>query len=86
MNDKTQHATVDDCTFSIVNNYIPYTCILYIVLIRETFVSNFEERNRRLTKIFRGIHINYTRAFISWGIINTTYESLKKLLRNYSNL
>ena len=54
--------------------------------IRETFVSIFEERNRRWTKIFRGVHINYTRAFISWGIINTTYEFLKKLLGNYSNL
>ena len=50
--------------------------------IRETFVTIFEERNHNWKKMFRGVHINYTRAFISWGIINTTYEFLKKLLAN----
>lgn len=37
----------------------------------------FNERNRRLRKIYRGIHINYTRSFISWGIINAVYEFMK---------
>ena len=23
--------------------------------------------------MFHGVHVNYTRSFISWGIINTTY-------------
>lgn len=48
--------------------------------IREMFSIVFEERKRQWRKIFRGVHINYTRAFVSWGIINTTYEFLKKLL------
>ena len=50
--------------------------------ISNTFRLIFGERNRSWRKIFRGVHINYTRAFISWGIINTTYEFLKKLLSN----
>ena len=37
----------------------------------------FHERNRRWRKIYRGIHINYTRSFISWGIINAVYEFMK---------
>lgn len=49
----------------------------------ETFYVIFKERNYRWTKMFRGVHINYTRAFISWGIINTTYESLKKFMDKY---
>lgn len=30
----------------------------------------YHERNRSWRKIYRGVHINYTRALISWGIIN----------------
>ena len=37
----------------------------------------FNERDRRWQKIYRGIHINYTRSFISWGIINAVYEFMK---------
>ncbi|KAK9504484.1 hypothetical protein O3M35_010806 [Rhynocoris fuscipes] len=29
---------------------------------------------------FRGVHLNYTRACLSWGITNTAYEGLKRLL------
>ena len=50
--------------------------------IRDTFWKIFKERNYRWRKMFRGVHVNYTRAFISWGIINMTYELLKKLLAN----
>ena len=51
--------------------------------IRETFLKILEERNGKWRKMFRGVHINYTRACISWGIINTTYELLKKLFYVY---
>ena len=37
----------------------------------------FDERNRRWRKMYRGIHINYTRSFLSWGIINAVYEFMK---------
>nr|XP_014294426.1 solute carrier family 25 member 51 isoform X2 [Halyomorpha halys] len=29
---------------------------------------------------FRGVHLNYTRSCISWGVINVAYEGLKKIL------
>lgn len=37
------------------------------------------ERGRSIRKMFVGVHINYTRAFLSWGIINASYELLMKL-------
>jgi hypothetical protein len=46
--------------------------------IRETFIIVFNERNKRWRKMFRGVHINYTRAFLSWGIINMTFDALVK--------
>ena len=48
--------------------------------IRTTFRMIWEERGRRVRKLYRGVHINYMRAFLSWGIINATYEFLKKHL------
>ena len=44
----------------------------------ETFKLICEERGYRWRKLFRGVHINYTRSFLSWGIINAVYEVLKK--------
>ena len=49
--------------------------------ISTTFRTIFNERNRKWRKMFRGVHINYTRAFISWGIINMVYDFLMKLGR-----
>lgn len=48
--------------------------------IRETFELVYDERGRRWKRMFRGVHINYTRSFLSWGIINAVYELLKKHL------
>ncbi|KAF4529423.1 hypothetical protein B566_EDAN003517 [Ephemera danica] len=31
------------------------------------------------SRIFLGVHVNYTRALISWGVINASYEMLKHL-------
>lgn len=36
------------------------------------------ERKHKWRKMYRGVHINYTRSFISWGIINAVYELMKK--------
>lgn len=33
---------------------------------------------RGLRNMYRGVHMNYTRSFISWGVINAAYEFLKK--------
>lgn len=38
------------------------------------------ERDRSVRKMFYGIHANYSRAFLSWGIINASYEVFRKLL------
>lgn len=43
-------------------------------------VELYEQRGRQLRYFFRGVHMNYTRAFISWGVINVAYEKLKFVL------
>lgn len=43
----------------------------------ETFRIIYNERNRSLRAVFQGAHVNYTRALISWGIINASYELMK---------
>ncbi|KAJ4429212.1 mitochondrial nicotinamide adenine dinucleotide transporter SLC25A51-like isoform X1 [Periplaneta americana] len=37
-------------------------------------------KTRGLRDMYKGVHMNYTRAFISWGVINAAYEFLKKCL------
>lgn len=32
--------------------------------------------------MFRGVHVNYTRSFLSWGIINMSYGYLLELLKS----
>ena len=46
-----------------------------------TFQEVWVERNRSVSNLFRGFHLNYTRSFISWGIINASYEYLLQLFR-----
>ena len=46
----------------------------------ETFLVIYNERGHRWRKMYRGVHINYTRSFLSWGIINTLYSLFKKSL------
>lgn len=33
------------------------------------------ERDYKVRKLYRGVQLNFTRALISWGIINATYET-----------
>nr|ACO11301.1 Mitochondrial carrier triple repeat protein 1 [Caligus rogercresseyi] len=41
-------------------------------------------RERGLSGMFKGVHLNYTRSFISWGIINLSYEFVQsKLLLHF---
>ncbi len=44
--------------------------------IREALNETLMDRDHRWRKLFRGVHINYTRSFVSWGIINAVYEFL----------
>ncbi|XP_019410799.1 PREDICTED: solute carrier family 25 member 51 [Crocodylus porosus] len=46
----------------------------------KVFMKIWLERDRKLTHLFRGAHLNYYRSILSWGIINATYELLLKLL------
>lgn len=48
--------------------------------IREAFLHVYAERGYKLRNVFKGVGINCSRAFISWGIINAAYESIQRLL------
>lgn len=41
------------------------------------------ERDRNLRKTFRGVHINYSRSFLSWGIVNACYELFHKIYTSH---
>ena len=47
-----------------------------------SFFSVFKKllEDRGLRGMFRGVHLNYSRSFISWGIINTTYGIVHEYL------
>ncbi|KAK7049461.1 hypothetical protein SK128_027924 [Halocaridina rubra] len=47
---------------------------------RETFRDVYHARGSSLRRLFSGAHVNYSRALVSWGIINASYEMLHKLL------
>ncbi|XP_050083706.1 mitochondrial nicotinamide adenine dinucleotide transporter SLC25A51 [Anopheles aquasalis] len=36
-------------------------------------------RDRKLRNVYKGVSMNASRAFLSWGIMNTAYEQLKKV-------
>ncbi|XP_078070348.1 mitochondrial nicotinamide adenine dinucleotide transporter SLC25A51-like [Mustelus asterias] len=40
----------------------------------------WSERDGKLSHLMRGVHLNYHRSILSWGIINATYEILLKVL------
>jgi len=40
----------------------------------------YNERNRNIALMFRGVHFNCIRSLLSWGVINASYELLKQLL------
>lgn len=42
------------------------------------FLSLYNERGA--WGMFRGVHVNYTRSFMSWGIINMSYGYLSEML------
>lgn len=46
--------------------------------LKQTYVLIYNERGRDLRKFFRGCHVNIARSFLSWGIINASFEMLLK--------
>ncbi|CAL1530602.1 unnamed protein product [Lymnaea stagnalis] len=43
-----------------------------------TFKLLLHERDRNIRRLFKGIHLNYMRSFVSWGIINASFELLMR--------
>lgn len=48
----------------------------------ETFRLVYNQRDRSVRKIYFGVSLNFTRALISWGIINASYEIFIKLFND----
>lgn len=40
----------------------------------------YKERGGRIKYIYHGVHTNCTRAFLSWGVMNTAYEHIKGVI------
>ncbi|TMW68000.1 hypothetical protein Poli38472_007672 [Pythium oligandrum] len=45
----------------------------------EAIRLTYEERGRNFRRVYRGVHMNFFRSLLSWGIINSAYERLKTL-------
>lgn len=48
----------------------------FLAVTREVYVS----RDRSITSFYKGVHLNYMRSFISWGVINAAYDFLKDII------
>lgn len=47
-----------------------------LAVTREIYIS----RDRSLSSFYKGVHLNYIRSFVSWGVINAAYDFLKNIL------
>jgi len=47
---------------------------------RRVFLLVWRERNRSLKELFRGVELNFTRSLLTWGIANSVYELLRRLV------
>lgn len=45
-------------------------------VVREIYIS----RDKSIAHFYKGVHLNYMRSFISWGVINAAYDFLKKIM------
>uniref|UniRef100_A0A6V7IE87 Mitochondrial carrier protein n=1 Tax=Bracon brevicornis TaxID=1563983 RepID=A0A6V7IE87_9HYME len=48
----------------------------FTVALRDVWIS----RNRSIRSFYQGVHLNYMRSFISWGVINASYDFLKTIV------
>lgn len=48
----------------------------FTVALREIWIA----RDRRIKNFYKGVHLNYMRSFISWGVINASYDFLKNII------
>lgn len=47
---------------------------------QKAFITVFRERKGSVRRLFYGVSLNYTRALVSWGVINCSYEMLESWL------
>ena len=45
-----------------------------------TFKRIYKQRGNSLQRLYFGVGVNFSRALVSWGIINATYEMCRKLM------
>ncbi|KAE9547767.1 hypothetical protein FO519_009023 [Halicephalobus sp. NKZ332] len=46
----------------------------------------WKERNGSVKELFRGVHLNFTRSLMAWGITNTAFEFLKRCFEKKTGL
>jgi len=76
-------ALISTLTFPIntTKTHMQKTCGGEFSSFRRVFLQIYRERGMR--GMFSGVHVNYTRSFISWGIINVTYEYFSKQFKRW---
>ncbi|VDM79522.1 unnamed protein product [Strongylus vulgaris] len=47
----------------------------------KVFFEVWHERERSLRGLYLGVHLNFTRSLLAWGIINTVYELLRRTFK-----
>lgn len=45
----------------------------------EALYLTYQERGHNWWRLYRGVHMNFIRSLLSWGIINSAYEKLKSI-------
>ncbi|XP_076763114.1 mitochondrial nicotinamide adenine dinucleotide transporter SLC25A51 isoform X1 [Xylocopa sonorina] len=48
----------------------------FVTVTREIYIA----RNRSIMSFYKGVHLNCMRSFISWGVINASYDFLKEIM------
>ena len=65
---------------NVVKNRLQSTIGYSSVSTYQLFTKTYEEKGGTLKTLYKGVHLNYGRAILSWGIVNTVYEYLTKIL------
>ncbi|XP_014671398.1 PREDICTED: solute carrier family 25 member 51-like [Priapulus caudatus] len=48
--------------------------------IAQAVAAVYRERGHSVRRMLMGVHMNYARSILSWGMVNVTYEILRKLV------
>ncbi|XP_050520864.1 mitochondrial nicotinamide adenine dinucleotide transporter SLC25A51 [Daktulosphaira vitifoliae] len=50
--------------------------------VKRAAIEIYKERGHRISYFYRGVHMNCTRSFVSWGIVNVAYENLRLVIKS----